>query len=128
MATSTHGSSLKYGSLSSQLLALELVAANGTLLSLSRDTHPHLFKAAAASLGRLGVVTRLTLRIKKQLAVTRSLQARGRGGAHASALWRLPACLRRPACLLTPAPPRTCLCLPAFQPPANPSPHALRRS
>lgn len=126
VATSTHGSSLKYGSLSSQLLALDLIAANGSLLALAHDTRPHLFKAAAASVGRLGVVTRLTFRIKPQLAVTKSLQVGGvcdAGGRclgwAATSQGRPVGPLALPGCLLACLPVSSRA--PAPQPPCHPA-------
>lgn len=53
---------------------MTVVLANGTLLTASPASHPHLFKSLGVSVGRLGVVTELTLRIKPQMAVTKSLQ------------------------------------------------------
>ena len=45
VATGTHGSSFKYNSLSSQLMALDVVLANGTLTTFSEASYPHLWKA-----------------------------------------------------------------------------------
>lgn len=53
---------------------MTLVLANGTLLTATPKSQPHLFRALGVSVGRLGVVTELTLRIKPQMAVTKSLQ------------------------------------------------------
>ncbi|RMZ54692.1 hypothetical protein APUTEX25_003070 [Auxenochlorella protothecoides] len=74
VATGTHGSSMTWGSLSSQTHALKLVVANGTEVTLTRESHPHLWRAAGVSVGRLGVITELTLAIVPQQAVTRSLE------------------------------------------------------
>ncbi|PSC72038.1 cryptochrome DASH-like isoform A [Micractinium conductrix] len=75
VATGTHGSSMQWGSLSSQLAGLQLVLANGTLLELTPQSNPHLFRAAAVSVGRLGVLTQLTFRIvRQQQGVQRTLQ------------------------------------------------------
>ena len=65
VATGSHGSSLTYGSLSSDelLVALDVVLANGTLLQLSRASHPRLWRAAQVSVGRLGVITAVTFRL-----------------------------------------------------------------
>lgn len=59
-----------------QLRRLKLVLANGTMLELSPKSNPHLFMAAGVSVGRLGIVTEVTLKIKPQQAVQRRLQAR----------------------------------------------------
>lgn len=73
VATATHGSSMTWGSLSSQLTQLKLVIANGTELTLTPESHPHLWKAAAVSIGRLGVITEVTLRIVPQKAVVKEV-------------------------------------------------------
>ena len=74
VATATHGSSFTYGSLSNQLVALELMTADGALLplSLADPDGGHLFRAARASVGRLGVLYSLTFAIVPQEAVERT--------------------------------------------------------
>ncbi|EFN57507.1 hypothetical protein CHLNCDRAFT_143085 [Chlorella variabilis] len=74
VATATHGSTMKHGSLSSQVVRLTVLLANGTFLAVTPATNPHLFRALATSVGRLGVVTELVMRIRPQMAVTKSLQ------------------------------------------------------
>ncbi len=65
VATGTHGSSMTYGSLSAheQLLALDVVLANGTLVQFSKASHPTLWPALQVSVGRLGVITAVTFKI-----------------------------------------------------------------
>ena len=70
VATATHGSSLRHGSLSSQTTAVTVVLANGTVASY-REGDPA-FDAVRASVGRLGVVVDVTLRIVSNLAVRKS--------------------------------------------------------
>lgn len=60
-ATATHGSGVKNGNLSTALSALELVKANGEVISLSCEKDPEVFHAAVVNLGSLGVVTKVTL-------------------------------------------------------------------
>lgn len=73
VATATHGSSLRHGSLSSQLTGLTMVLANGTVISVDEDeSSPHLFDAARASIGRLGVVVDVTLRIVPNMPVRKT--------------------------------------------------------
>jgi FAD/FMN-containing dehydrogenase len=73
VCTGSHGSSLSYGSLSSdeQLVALDVVLANGTLLQISRDSHPRLWRAMQVSVGRLGVITAVTFRLVPNAPMTR---------------------------------------------------------
>ena len=73
VATATHGSTFRWGSLSSQLRGLKIVLANGTLLELnSPEEKPHLWKAIGVSVGRLGVITELTFRIIPDTSVIRT--------------------------------------------------------
>jgi FAD-linked oxidoreductase len=62
IATGTHGTGLRYGGLASQVTALELVLADGSVVTCSRDERPDLFSAATVGLGAYGVVTAVTLR------------------------------------------------------------------
>ncbi|GAA4813544.1 FAD-binding protein [Streptomyces ziwulingensis] len=59
VATGTHGSGVTNGSLASAVREVELVTADGTVLTLGRDDER--FGGAVTSLGALGVVTSLTL-------------------------------------------------------------------
>ncbi|MGH2924060.1 MAG: D-arabinono-1,4-lactone oxidase [Solirubrobacterales bacterium] len=58
LATDTHGSGLRHGTLSDQIESLELVTAEGTIDELDGDS----LRAARIALGSLGVVTAVTLR------------------------------------------------------------------
>jgi FAD-linked oxidoreductase len=62
IATSTHGTGARFGSLSSYVAALTLATPRGELLECSAAQRPELFGAARCSLGALGVVTRVRLR------------------------------------------------------------------
>jgi xylitol oxidase len=67
-ATGTHGSGQRNGTLATALEAVELVSADGALHSFRRGDAG--FAAAATSLGALGVVTGLTLRIEPTYQVS----------------------------------------------------------
>lgn len=73
VSTGTHGSSLTWGSLSNQLLSITLVLANGTLHTFSRKSDPFLMRAVRVSVGQLGVITSLRLRLVKEEPVQRQL-------------------------------------------------------
>lgn len=60
--TATHGTGRDAAGLVSQIAALELVLADGTTVTCSRDERPDLFDAARAGLGALGIVTAVTWR------------------------------------------------------------------
>ncbi|MCW2937996.1 MAG: FAD-linked oxidoreductase [Actinomycetia bacterium] len=60
LQTGTHGTGREAAGLVSQVAALELVLADGSVVTCSRDERPDLFDAARAGLGALGVVTAIT--------------------------------------------------------------------
>ena len=62
-ATGTHGSGDENGCLATQVAAVELVRANGSIASLSRDEYGDLFPGCVVALGGLGVVTKFTLEL-----------------------------------------------------------------
>jgi FAD-linked oxidoreductase len=62
-ATATHGSGLALGSVSSQVVGLTLITAEGELVECAADREPELFRAARVGLGCLGIVTRLRLKV-----------------------------------------------------------------
>lgn len=64
LATGTHGTGVRYGAMHSELLALKLMTAGGELLACSANERPELFAAAQVSLGCLGVLTEVTLKVR----------------------------------------------------------------
>jgi FAD-linked oxidoreductase len=60
-ATGTHGTGHALGGLATQIRGLELVLADGSVVSCSPDERPELFACARVGLGALGVVTAVTL-------------------------------------------------------------------
>ena len=61
LATGTHGTGLALGGLATQVTALELVLADGSLVRCAADERPELFAAALVGLGAYGVVATVTL-------------------------------------------------------------------
>lgn len=61
ITTGTHGTGLCHGSLSTQVVGLTLVTADGQRRRVSPDENADLLPAARLSLGALGVVTAVTL-------------------------------------------------------------------
>jgi L-gulonolactone oxidase len=59
--TSTHGTGLRFGNLSSQIAGLRLITADGSVLDCTPQSHPEVFDAARVGLGALGVVSTVTL-------------------------------------------------------------------
>ena len=62
-ATATHGSGDRQGNLATAVSALEMVTANGELVTLSREKDSEQFPGAVVGLGGLGITTKLTLNI-----------------------------------------------------------------
>jgi FAD-linked oxidoreductase len=60
--TGTHGTGREVAGLAAQIAALEIVLADGGIVTCSRDERPDLFDAARVSVGALGVVTAITWR------------------------------------------------------------------
>ncbi len=62
LSTGTHGTGARLGGLATQIEALELVLADGTVVTCSGSERPELFAAARVGLGALGVISTVTLR------------------------------------------------------------------
>ncbi len=63
ISTGTHGTGIHFGTLSTQVEGLTLVTATGELLECSPERNPDIFKAAQVSLGTLGVIAKVKLRV-----------------------------------------------------------------
>jgi FAD-linked oxidoreductase len=85
LSTGTHGTGLGFGSLSTQVVGLSLVTADGGLVECSESVQPGLFKAAQVSLGALGVLAQVRLRLVPAFR----LECRRRTGLLEAALERL---------------------------------------
>lgn len=62
-ATGTHGTGATLKNLSANILALELVTADGSVVEVSEASDPDAWRAARVSIGALGIVTAVTLRV-----------------------------------------------------------------
>lgn len=60
-ATATHGSGDHNGGMATAVAGLELVKANGDVVTLTRERDGDIFRGAVVGLGALGVVTKVTL-------------------------------------------------------------------
>ena len=63
ISTGTHGTGIRFGSLSTQVEGLTLVTATGELLECSPERNADIFKAAQVSSGALGVIAKVKLRV-----------------------------------------------------------------
>jgi L-gulonolactone oxidase len=60
-STATHGTGQKLGNISTQIKALSVVLADGSVVECDAEHQPDLFAAARVSLGALGVISTVTL-------------------------------------------------------------------
>lgn len=73
IATATHGSGLRNGNLATAVTAIEFVAADGTVHTLSRDKHGDTFPGAVVGIGALGIVTHVTLHVEPSYNMTQTV-------------------------------------------------------
>jgi alditol oxidase len=69
-ATATHGSGSKNGNLSTAVRAMEIVTANGEVVTFSREKLGDRFPGTVIGLGALGVITRITLAVEPTFQMT----------------------------------------------------------
>src|SRR5699024_7893298 len=65
VSTGTHGSGVDFGNLSTQITELTLITTQGDKLLISANENSHLFEAARLSLGLLGVITKVEIKVIK---------------------------------------------------------------
>jgi FAD-linked oxidoreductase len=68
--TGTHGTGRDLGGIAAQVTALDMVLADGRIVSCSADHEPELFQAARIGLGALGVLTAVTFRVVPAFLLT----------------------------------------------------------
>ncbi|UWE11725.1 D-arabinono-1,4-lactone oxidase [Actinacidiphila bryophytorum] len=69
-STGTHGTGRDSGSIAAQITALEIVTADGSVLTCSADERPEVFAAARIGLGALGVVSAVTFAVEPVFLLT----------------------------------------------------------
>jgi FAD/FMN-containing dehydrogenase len=85
ISTGTHGTGMRFGTLSTQVTGLTLVTGTGEVLECSEERHAEIFKAAQTSFGALGIIAKVTLRT----IPARLLQYRGHSERLSSVLTQL---------------------------------------
>ena len=63
ISTGTHGTGQGIGSISTQVVGVRLITAVHKILDITAETHPALLKATQVSLGALGIISQVTLRL-----------------------------------------------------------------
>ena len=61
VSTGTHGTGTGFPGLPATVVGLQLVTADGSALSCTRETHPEVFEAARLGIGALGIITKMTI-------------------------------------------------------------------
>ncbi|AZM55990.1 FAD-linked oxidoreductase [Streptomyces sp. WAC 01529] len=70
VSTGTHGTGRDSASIAAQIKGLELVTADGTILTCSADENPDVFAAARVGLGALGVISAITFAVEPVFFLT----------------------------------------------------------
>lgn len=65
ISTGTHGTGINFGSISTQVRGVTLLTATGELLEISATENEQYFDALRLSLGLLGIIVRVTLKVKE---------------------------------------------------------------
>ena len=71
ISTATHGTGERFGNISAQVEALELVTADGSVVECSRESDPDLWRAARVGLGSLGAIATVTFRVVPAFTIRR---------------------------------------------------------
>ncbi|CAL9413476.1 D-arabinono-1,4-lactone oxidase [Streptomyces sp. Tu 3180] len=69
-STGTHGTGRDSASIAAQIRGLELVTADGSVLTCSEEENPEVFAAARIGLGALGVITAITFAVEPLFLLT----------------------------------------------------------
>ena len=62
ISTGTHGTGVGLGGLATDVVGLQLITADGSIVSCTPDEEPEIFAAARVGLGALGIISTVTLR------------------------------------------------------------------
>ncbi|MFS0751681.1 D-arabinono-1,4-lactone oxidase [Oceanobacillus sp. 1P07AA] len=63
ISTGTHGTGIKFGSISTQVKEITFVTAGGKLLTLNEENNQEIFKASLVSLGMFGIIIEVKIRV-----------------------------------------------------------------
>jgi len=69
ISTGTHGTGARFGGLATQVRGLELLLADGSVLTCGPAENPEVFDLARVGLGALGIITAVTLQTEPLFAV-----------------------------------------------------------
>lgn len=60
-STGTHGTGARFGGIATQIRGIEIVLADGSVVSASADENVELFEAGRLGLGAIGIISKITL-------------------------------------------------------------------
>ncbi|GAA1682864.1 D-arabinono-1,4-lactone oxidase [Fodinicola feengrottensis] len=69
VSTGTHGTGATFGGIATQIRGLELVVADGTVLTCTAKENPEVFAAARVGLGALGLISTVTFQTEPAFAI-----------------------------------------------------------
>jgi FAD-linked oxidoreductase len=64
ISTGTHGTGVAFGNISTQVTGMTIVTGTGEVVEVTEKAQPELFKALQISLGSLGIIVQVTLRVR----------------------------------------------------------------
>ncbi|MFC5471427.1 D-arabinono-1,4-lactone oxidase [Cohnella suwonensis] len=64
ISTGTHGTGIAFGNISTQVVGATVVTGTGEVLDVTEQSHPDLFKGLQISLGALGIIVQVKLRLR----------------------------------------------------------------
>jgi L-gulono-1,4-lactone dehydrogenase len=64
-ATATHGTGWHFGNISSRIIGMRIIAADGSIVEATADENPEVLAAARVGLGALGIVSTVTVQAVK---------------------------------------------------------------
>ncbi|KAG7663067.1 ALO1 [[Candida] subhashii] len=69
ISTGSHGSTQYHSLLSQQVVSISFLNSSGKLINCSSIENPHYFKAILLSLGKIGIITHVTLRTRPKFTI-----------------------------------------------------------
>lgn len=70
ISTGTHGSGLRLGSIATQVIGITVVNGLGEVLEYTLQSHPAVFRALQVSLGTLGIIVQVKLRLRSSYVLS----------------------------------------------------------
>jgi len=74
ISVNAHGRDLAYGSVINGIQSIQIMLADGTIVTADRKHHNNLFKAAIGGYGLLGIITQATIELTENIPLKRVIQ------------------------------------------------------